>query len=600
MNELVEQYINDNEWSKTNANHNRSASGLKTHIADNVLRDYALSQFGEYGTLHQRGIIYLHNLDGGPYSIYCSGHSLETLLMKGLVNPIGVSSKPARHLDSVLDHIVNATYMFTQEFMGAQAWRDIDVLLAPYVYEDGLNYEGVKQAVQRMIWNISYPLRSGFQTPFVNFTFGLRPSKHYDDKPVIMPGGELNYNLTYNDLQGEIDMINEAFLNVMIEGAGGKPFSFPLPTYNVTKDFKWDSDIANLIFELAAKWGTPYFSNYSSTDFSEEDLWSFCCRLKIDMKEVHRVSGGIWDFGSDTGSIAVATINMAQLGYLTKGDEGAFYNRLDALLDKARDYLLLKKKYALKGIELGLYPMIQSYIGKKIGATYFLTIGINGLNECSLNFSGKDIVQNVNWCEKVLQHINERIRNIQQETGQLFNFEATPNEGASYTLAKLDRARFPCIVTGGTDEAPFYTGSSLIPHGYEIDLVSALRHQDKLQKYYTGGSVFHIDVGEAYSSPGGVKDLIKGVCTKTTLPYVTWSPSYCLCPVHGKTSGKNQCCEKGEVFSRIVGFYRPTSRWNKGKLEEFKGKVFMNLATGEVVDPSTIKGLTRAKELKIA
>ncbi len=408
---------------------------------------------------------------------------------------------------------------------------------------------------------------------FLNFSLGLRPSKYYDNKPVIHPKAE--EGKTYNDFQIQTDMFNKALLEIMIEGSGGLPFTFPLLTYKITKDFKWDSEISNLIFQYASKWGGPYFSNYLNTDFDENDALSMCCRLKLDVKEIQKVSGGLWSFGNNTGSIAVATINMAQLGYITKGNEDAFYLRLDNLLDEAKQYLILKKSYVLKGIDLGLYPMIKNYIGKKMASTYFLTIGINGLNECSMNFCGENIINNAKWCEEVLKHIKTKTLQFQQETGQLFNFEAVPAEGAGPSLAKIDSKNYPDMFIQGNDSSVYYTGSSFIPHNIKLSLSEAILHQEKLQRHYTGGTVFHIDSGECNASPESVKKIIKSVCEKTELPYITWSPTFCTCPIHGNTNGKIVCCENGEVISRIVGFYRPISRWQKGKKSEFDTKEFI-------------------------
>jgi ribonucleoside-triphosphate reductase len=362
----------------------------------------------------------------------------------------------------------------------------------------------------------------------------------------------------------------------MIEGSDGNPFTFPLLTYKITKDFKWDSEISNLIFQYAAKWGGPYFSNYLNTEFDENDALSMCCRLRLNVNEIQKISGGLWAFGNNTGSLAVVTINMPQLGYKTKGDEKTFYLRLDSLMEEAKEYLLLKKSYIMKGMELGLYPMSKNYIGGKMASSYFLTIGLNGLNECSMNFCGKNIIENANWCEEILKHMKAKTFEFQQETGQLFNFEATPAEGAGATLAKLDKKNYPDMFIQGNDSSPYYTGSSFIPHNEKLSLSEAILHQEKLQRHYTGGTVFHIDSGE-HASPESVKKIIKSVCTQTTLPYVTWSPTYGVCPEHGQTIGKEPCCEKSEIMSRIVGFYRPISRWNSGKLNEFNSKEFIQI-----------------------
>ncbi len=574
MEKLIEEYVDESTWrTKANANHNKSFSGLQSHIAGTVLARDAIAKLGRIGKRHLDGTYHLHNLEGGVYSKYCNGNDLLTLLQRGLINVGSVSAKPAKHFNTALDQIVNYTYLMTGEFMGAQAWRDLDILLAPFVYHDQLRYEQVKQEIQQLIWNLSFNLRPGYQSPFTNITFGLRPSKYYKEL-VPIPDFRRHSSNTYADFQDEIDLINHAFLDVMIEGPGdGKPFTFPMPTYNITKDFKWDSEIADKIFQLASTWGTPYFANYINTNLSEEDSLSMCCRLKLNLKEVQKVSGGIWNFGANTGSLAVFTVNMSRIGYLSNGKEEKFFKILDNILEDGKEYLIQKKKYIEQGMKVGLFPMTSEYIGDKLYKTYFLTIGINGLNECSINFCEQDILQNIDWCDKVLKHIAEKILSFQQETGQLFNFEATPAEGCSYSLARLDQEKFPDIFTQGDNKAPYYTGSSLIPANYDISFPDAIRHQEKLQQNYTGGTVFHIDLGEM-AGANAIKDMIRGVCTNTKLPYVTWSPSYSICPIHGKQGGKGNCCEKSETYSRVVGYYRPTNRFNRGKFQEFKEKKF--------------------------
>ena len=594
VNELIDEYVKKSSWrSNANANWNYSFSGLQSHIAGTVLAKDAIKQYGKIGKKHLDGSYHIHNLDAGIYGRYCNGNDTLGLLQKGLYNPSGVSSKPARHFSTALDHIVNMTYIMTGEFAGAQAWRDIDILLAPFVFKDDLDYDDVKQNIQEMIWSFSFPMRPSFQTPFINLTFGLKPSKYYKELTPLI-GGETYKSVlnpehvnTYEDYQDEIDMINHAFLDIMIDGPGdGKPFTFPLPTYNITKSFDWNSEISEKIFELASKWGTPYFANYINSTISEEDALSLCCRLRLNLKEVQKVSGGIWNFGANTGSLAVFTINMSRIGYLSNGDEKKFFTILDKMLDDGKEYLLMKKECITKGAKLGLFPMTNAYIGNKLAKTYFLTMGINGLNECSVNFCGEDILTNVDWCEKVLKYIAQRVLEFQQESGQLFNFEATPGEGCSFSLARLDREKLPGIFTQGTEKAPYYTGSSLIPSHMEIGIIDAMEHQEKLQQHYTGGTVFHIDMGDdAGCGANGIRDIIRSTCTNRKLPYITWSPSYGVCPIHGKHYGKKPCCDKTEIYSRIVGYYRPLDRWNVGKKEEFKTKQFFKQMKSEDIKP---------------
>lgn len=576
MGEIIPEYINRSSWrSNANANWNYSFSGLQSHIAGSALAKDAIESYGKIGRRHLDGAYHLHNMEAGRYGRYCNGNDTLGLLMKGLYNPSGVSSKPAKHFSTALDHIVNMTYIMTGEFAGAQAWRDIDILLAPFVWEDQLQYDEIKQELQEMIWSFSFPMRPNFQTPFINLTFGLKPSKYYSElSPVI--GGEIQTGSTYSDYQNEINMINEAFLDIMIEGPGdGKPFTFPLPTYNITKTFDWNSLVSDKIFELASKWGTPYFANYINSTMNEEDALSMCCRLRLNLREVQRVSGGIWNFGANTGSLAVFTVNMPRLGYLSNGNETKFYKALDAVLLDGKNYLIQKKKNIIEGTKLGLFPMTNSYVGNKLHKTYFLTIGLNGLNECSVNFCGQNIIENASWCEKVLKYMSAKVLSFQIETGELFNFEATPGEGCSYSLAKLDAEKFPDIFTQGKGDEIYYTGSSLIPTNIEFNIDSALAHQEKLQQHYTGGTVFHIDEGISDYPAKAIKNYIKRTCTKYSLPYVTWSPSYSICPIHGKGGGKG-CCDKAEVYTRVVGYYRPVNKLNIGKKIEFREKKFLN------------------------
>lgn len=571
---IIDEYTEESTWRiKSNANTGKSLSGLQSHIAGTALAKDALDRLGKIGEKHIDGTYYLHDLSGGIYAPYCSGNDLLGLLHKGLINVGNVAAKPPKHFATALDQMTNFTFLMTGEFQGAQAWINPDILLAPYIHEDKLSYDEVKQGLQQFIWNLSFSLRPGFQSVFSNLTFGLRPSSYYENLTPII-GGKVLTDTTYSDYQDEIDLFNHAFIDTMIEGPGeGKMFTFPLPTYNITKDFKWNGEIENKIFELAAKWGSPYFSNYLGTDSSEDDSLSMCCRLRLDMKEVQKVTGGIWNLGNNTGSLAVFTVNLPRIGYLSKGNERRFFRLLDQSLEDGKNYLLQKKDYIKQGMGLGLFPMINEYIGNKLLQTYFLTIGNNGMNECSMNFCGLDIIENVKWCDMVSKYIAAKVHQFQVESGHLFNYEATPAEGASYSLAKMDKAKYPDIFTQGNKDEVYYTGSTLIPMNYDIDLMEAIDHQNILQQNYTGGTVFHIDNGEL-GSRDSIKEIIKGTCENTKLPYITWSPSYSICPDHGRTAGKG-CCDLAEVYTRVVGYIRPVTKFNKGKKKEFDEKVFM-------------------------
>ena len=573
MNNIINEYTEESTWRiKSNANTGKSLSGLQSHISGTVMAKDALKRLGTIGKKHIDGSYYLHDLSGGIYAPYCSGNDLLGLLHKGLINVGSVAAKPPKHFTTAIDQMTNFTFLMTGEFQGAQAWINPDILLAPYIHQDKLTYDEVKQELQQFIWNLSFSLRPGFQSVFSNLTFGLRPSKYYENlTPMI--GGESLVDTTYSDYQDEIDLFNKAFLDIMIEGPGdGKMFTFPLPTYNITKDFNWNGEVETKIFDLAAKWGSPYFSNYIGTDLSEDDSLSMCCRLKIDTSEIQKVTGGIWNLGNNTGSLAVFTINLPRIGYISNGNEKKFYRILDQMLNDGKKYLLQKKEYIKQGMDYGLFPMISEYIGQKLFQNYFLTIGINGMNECSMNFCEQDIIENVKWCNEVSKYIKNKVHQFQVETGHLFNYEATPAEGASYSFAKTDVEKYPDIFTQGKDDQVYYTGSTLIPMNYDIDLVTALEHQNLLQQNYTGGTVFHIDIGEL-GNTNSIKELIKKTCENTQLPYVTWSPSYSICNTHGRTAGKG-CCDESEVYSRVVGYIRPTKKWNKGKKQEFDDKVF--------------------------
>ncbi len=576
MEKTIEEYLNNNSWRiKANANHNRSFSGMQSLISGTALAKHALSNLGKIGRKHIDGAYHLHNLETGLVGRYCNGNSALSLLQRGLINVGGVNAKPAQHFATALDQLVNFTYLMTGEFAGAQAWRDLDILLAPYIKKDNLSYDVIKQDLQQFIWNLNFNLRPGYQSPFVNITFGLRPSKYYEELPVI--SGDTIPDAHYTDYQDEIDLFNKAFFDILIESPDRiSPFVFPMPTINITKDFKWNSEISDKIFELTSKWGTPYFSNYINTDLSEEDALSMCCRLKLNLRDVQKFSGGIWSFGENTGSLAVFTINMSRIGYMANGNNKKFYRILDSVLEDGRDYLIKKKQYIQEGSNKGLFPMTDTYISEKLYKSYFLTIGINGLNECSVNFCEQNILENAEWCENVLKYISKRVLEFQQQTGHLFNFEAVPGEGCSASLARIDREKFPDIFTQGTQEEAYYTGSSLIPYNIEMSLPDAIRHQEKLQRHYTGGTIFHIDTGEM-SSAKSVKNLIKNTLINSTLPYVTWSPTITNCPVHGKQGGRGCGCEKSTTWTRVVGYYRPVDRFNVGKKKEFTEKKFLKI-----------------------
>ena len=577
----VREYIEKSTWRiNENANTNYSLSGLKSYLANTFLaRDCIANMPQSARQYHQNGAIHAHDLDSG-FGPYCLGADLLKLLQNGIKTP-GVTTHPAKHLDVFLDHIVNLTYMYTKEWNGAIAWRDLDVLAAPFIRNDHLDYDDVVQNIQRLVFNLSFPLRSADQNPFSNLTLALQPPSYYENMNVII-GGKLRQD-TYSDYQDEIDLFNIAFCDVMLKGdAEGKPHTFPLPTYNITKDFDWNSEVADKIFELTAKWGTPYFASYiGQSNFSVEDSISMCCRLRLNTDEIQRVSGGTWNYGSNTGSIAVATINLAQIGFLAKTSE-QFFDRLNLILESSKKYLLWRKNRAIWCFENGLMPVSRQYIRSL--DTFFLTIGIIGLNEASLNLFGSDIVENAEWCEYVVKYVREKTFEMQKETGHLFNFEATPAEGASYRLARIDRSRFgDYIITQGTPESPYYTNSSMIPANHELnhDIISVIRHQEKMQRHYTGGTIFHIFTGDEPADSGAIRELIHRVCEKTVLPYVSYTPIFAICPEHGQQYGSSSTCQtcgkECDVYSRVVGYYRPVRKWNDGKKQEFNDRINFKL-----------------------
>jgi len=571
----IQEYIHKSTWRvHENANTNFSLSGLKAHIASTFLaRDCISHMPGAARQYHINGAIHCHDLDGGQYTPYCLGADLLKLIQMG-VKTDAAKSRPAKHFDVLVDHLVNITYMYTQEWNGAIAWRDFDILAAPFIRHDNLTYKQVKQNIQRLVFNLSYPLRAAFQNPFSNITFALKPPSYYKDITPIIGGKPLEDETTYADYQPEIDMINLAFCEVMIEGDEyGHPHTFPLPTYNITSDFDWYSPVADKIFELTAKFGLPYFANYLGNDkYKVEDAVSMCCRLRLKTNEIQRISGGTWNYGSNTGALAVCTINTAQIGYLSKTEE-EFYKRYDLVLEAAKEYLLWKKEQIQFAFDNNLMPVSKSYIHSL--NTFFLTIGIIAVNEASMNFCGKDILHNSEWCEKVTKYAADKTLQFQQETGHLFNFEATPGEGTSYRLARIDKRRFPDIYTQGTYEIPFYTGSNLIPADNPFQM--EYEHQERMQQYFTGGSILHLYYA-TYFSRDRIRELIKNMCTDTTLPYLSYSPVYCICSLHGIHYKKDGICpicgEQGEVYSRVVGYYRPVSKWNLGKRAEFKNRIF--------------------------
>ena len=576
MNKIITNYLK-NGTNHENANTAFSISGLKSYIAETILKESTLSQSpaAEY---HKSGALHLHDLSGGIWSAYCRGCDLLQLFLEGVKNPIGTSSLPATHFDVAVDHIVNSLYVSQNEWEGAQAYSNFDTLSAPFIYYDDLNYREVKQSIQRMIFNLSYPLRACFQSPFTNLSFDLKCPDHMKNEPVIIGG--LPQERMYGEFQHEMDMVNLAFLEVMIEGdKDGNPHTFPIPTISITKDFNWNCEVTDRLFELTAKFGTPYFMNYCGSGLDPSSTRSMCCRLNLKLEDVVEASkGGLWNSGVGTGSLSVVTLNMPQLGYLSRIDSSSksemietFYKQLDILLETSHQHSEWKRDKINEGFKIGLMPFTKSYMDNF--NSFFSTIGIVGMNECCLNMFGKPIYECVEFTDGVLSHIHHFIRNLTRIHGHPYNLEETPAEGCSHSLAIRDKKKYPDIITQGEGSGVFYTNSSHIYVGDELSLGESLRVQEQFKKHYNGGTLFHIFCGENAPSPGGVKDLIHNLCSNTTIPYLALTRAYAVCKNCGVITDLSGICPTCEsetvVWDRVTGFYRPTSMFNEGKKAEW-------------------------------
>jgi len=585
--DLVEQYLNLEDWYvRENSNMSFSLQGLNNYLTTKVIERYWTNRIypPNISEAHRSGDIHIHDL--GVLGPYCVGWDLRELLLSGFGGVYGkIESRPPRHFRTALGQVVNFFYTLQGEAAGAQAFSNFDTLLAPFIRYDGLDYKEVKQALQEFIFNINVPTRVGFQTPFTNITLDLKVPGFMMDEPVVY-GGKL-VDDTYAEMQDEMDMLNMAFAEVMAEGdARGRVFTFPIPTYNITKDFEWDSPISERIFELTAKYGVPYFSNFINSDMKPEDVRSMCCRLRIDNRELRKRGGGFFGANPLTGSIGVVTINLPRIGYLAR-DEDRFFERLGELMDLAKDSLEIKRKVLERFTEKGLYPYSRHYLRfvkeayGKYWKNHFSTIGIIGMNEALLNMFGYGIAteEGTKFAIKTLLFMRERLMEYQEETGNLYNLEATPAEGASYRLAKIDKKKYPDIIVANEKylpmgAEPFYTNSTHLPVDYTGDLFEALDHQDKLQPLYTGGTVFHVFLGERVYSWTAAAALVKKISYNYHIPYFTLTPTFSICPTHGYISGEHKVCPrcgaKCEVYSRVVGYLRPVDQWNDGKQSEFR------------------------------
>ena len=540
--ELVASYIDREDWRvNENSNAGYSYASLLNHVSGTVIANYSLSNMypKEIADAHTGGDFHLHDLSCGIVG-YCAGWSLRQLLMEGFRGREGrASASPAKHFDTALGQIVNFLCTLQTEWAGAQAFSSFDTFLAPFVREDGLRYKEIKQNIQSFVFGLNIASRWG-QTPFTNLTFDWVVPEDLADSPVII-GGKLQEGRYYREYQEEMDLINRAFLEVMSNGdSDGRIFTFPIPTYNITKDFNWDSDNARLLFEVTGKYGIPYFQNFIKSDLRPGDVRSMCCRLQMDIRELRNKTGGLFGAGEQTGSIGVVTINMPRIGYLAK-NEKEFFLRLGTLMDLAKDSLEIKRKVVQKHLDGDLLPYTRTYLGTL--KNHFSTIGLVGLNECCLNFLGCSICdeEGRNFSLKVLDFMRERLQDYQAQTGHIYNLEATPAEGTSYRLARIDRKKYLDIICAG-DTEPYYTNSSQLPVGYTDDLFEALDLQEPLQAKYTGGTVFHSFIGEKINDPVQVASLVRRIATNYRIPYFTITPTFSICPIHGYIPGNHPTC----------------------------------------------------------
>ncbi|MDX9833786.1 MAG: ribonucleoside triphosphate reductase [Desulfobulbus sp.] len=581
--QLIDQYLEKLDWQvNENSNMAYSLQGLNNYIASEISKTYWLNKIypPEIRRAHLEGDIHIHDL--GQLSVYCVGWDLMDLLKTGFCGAEGkVESSPARHFRSALGQIVNFFYTLQGEAAGAQAFSNFDTLLAPFIRHDGLDYTEVKQALQEFIFNINVPTRVGFQTPFTNITLDLLPPDIYKDTPVIIGGEEQKE--TYGEFGAEMDMLNQAFLEVMIEGdAKGRVFTFPIPTYNITKDFDWSDPKLSYLWEATAKYGIPYFSNFVNSDLDPNDARSMCCRLRLDTRKLEARGGGLFGANPLTGSIGVVTLNLPRIGYRAKSEE-EFFALLEENLQIAKNSLEIKRKILERYTLNGLYPYTRFYLKNiyerflEYWKNHFSTVGIIGMNEAAMNFLGKNLGTEDGrlFALKVMDYLRGRLVEIQEETETNYNLEATPAEGTSYRLAILDKKFHPDIICANCgSDTPFYTNSSQLPVNFSDDIFEVLDLQDELQTKYTGGTVLHIFGGERVEHGESIRKLVKTICDSYHLPYFTFSPTFSICPVHGYLVGEQHTCptcqKQTEVFSRIVGYLRPVSQWNEGKKAEFK------------------------------
>ncbi|RCK80520.1 MAG: Ribonucleotide reductase of class III (anaerobic), large subunit [Candidatus Ozemobacter sibiricus] len=611
----INEYLGQQDWRvNANANQGYSLGGLILNVSGKVVANYWLSHVynPEIGEAHRSGDFHIHDLD--MLSGYCAGWSLRMLLQEGFNGVYGkIEAAPPSHFSSALGQMVNFLGTLQNEWAGAQAFSSFDTYLAPFVRTDKLSYREVYQGIQEFIYNLNVPSRWGTQTPFTNLTFDwICPEDLRHQTPLV--GGK-PVDFTYGDLQAEMDMINRAFIEVMSQGdRAGRAFTFPIPTYNITKDFNWDHPNCAPLFEMTAKYGLPYFQNFINSDLKPNQIRSMCCRLQLDLRELLKRGNGLFGSAEQTGSIGVVTINLPRLGYTYKGNWDGLIKRLDDLVNLAVKSLEVKRKVISRLIDNGLFPYTKRYLGTL--RNHFSTIGINGMNECIRNFTdgATDITspEGIEFAQRVMTHLRERMVEIQTQTGNLYNLEASPAEGATYRFAREDQKRFPGIIQAGNPTAPYYTNSTQLPVGYDGDLFEMMEHQEKLQQYYTGGTVLHLYVGERIPDANSCKRLVQKSLSQFRLPYITITPTFSVCPKHGYLSGEHEFCptcdeaerarrkaqatvdltgtetpppatidlpeesrQRCEVWTRVMGYYRPVSQFNAGKKSEYRERTVL-------------------------
>ena len=606
--ELVDSYVKVTDWRvKENSTVTYSVGGLILSNSGAITANYWLSEVydDEIAQAHRSADIHIHDLS--MLTGYCAGWSLKQLIREGLGGiPGKMTSAPAKHLSVLCNQMVNFLGIMQNEWAGAQAFSSFDTYLAPFVKADNLNYEQVKKSLEAFIYGVNTPSRWGTQAPFSNITLDWTVPKDMESMPAIVGGKDMDF--TYGDCKVEMDMINKAFIEIMIEGdANGRGFQYPIPTYSITRDFDWSETENNkLLFEMTSKYGTPYFSNYINSDMEPSDVRSMCCRLRLDLRELRKKSGGFFGSGESTGSVGVVTINMPRIAYLS-ADKEEFYRRLDHMMDVAARSLSIKRTVITKLLNEGLYPYTKRYLGTF--ENHFSTIGLIGMNEACLNarWIRKDLTETEaqDFTKEVLNHMRERLSDYQEQYGDLYNLEATPAESTTYRLAKHDKRRYPDIITaGGDDGAPYYTNSSHLPVGYTEDVFSALDIQDELQTLYTSGTVFHAFLGEKLPDWKAAANLVRKIAMNYKLPYYTLSPTYSICKQHGYLAGEHyecpHCGEKTEVYSRITGYYRPVQNWNDGKAHEFKDRRTYNIGRSVLTHAGVLHPDAAAPEAEAA